>query len=173
MPFDLTSFLMGKGQGGTSGPVEGTDIKSTGVSSGKVLTADGSGGASWTTVGGGSDASVCFIDFDWDNILDDRFIFSEHSIDDYYRQVQESFKPLVFRCIPPRDIMWLTTSWMPGYQFVNSILLDSDTLQQQGYKVPVQFYSGMYDSEIYPIFEDNDPESPTHIYNRHFYMDLS
>ena len=29
--------------------VEGTDVKSTGVTSGKVLTANGSGGASWTT----------------------------------------------------------------------------------------------------------------------------
>lgn len=35
-------------------PPEGSDIKSTGVLSGKVLTADGSGGASWEDAGGGS-----------------------------------------------------------------------------------------------------------------------
>ena len=33
--------------------IEGVDIKSTGVTSGKVLAADGNGGAAWVTVGGG------------------------------------------------------------------------------------------------------------------------
>lgn len=34
-------------------PVEGTSVKSTGQTSGKVLTTNGSGGASWETAGGG------------------------------------------------------------------------------------------------------------------------
>lgn len=33
--------------------IEGTDVKSTGATSGKVLTADGNGNASWQTAGGG------------------------------------------------------------------------------------------------------------------------
>lgn len=33
--------------------IEGADVKSTGATSGKVLTADGNGGASWQTAGGG------------------------------------------------------------------------------------------------------------------------
>lgn len=34
--------------------LEGVDVQSTGATSGKVLTADGSGGASWQTAGGGA-----------------------------------------------------------------------------------------------------------------------
>ena len=37
--------------GGGGGDVEGTAVKSTGVESGKVLTANGEGGASWQTIG--------------------------------------------------------------------------------------------------------------------------
>lgn len=33
------------------GAPEGTDVKSTGETSGKVLTSDGDGGASWETAG--------------------------------------------------------------------------------------------------------------------------
>lgn len=40
-----------EGGGGGGGDVEGTAVKSTGVESGKVLTANGEGGASWETGG--------------------------------------------------------------------------------------------------------------------------
>lgn len=38
--------------------LEGTSVQSTGVTSGKVLTANGSGGASWETAGGGGSGDV-------------------------------------------------------------------------------------------------------------------
>lgn len=42
------------GGGGGGGPVEGADVKSTGATSGQVLTADGTGGADWSTPSGGT-----------------------------------------------------------------------------------------------------------------------
>lgn len=55
---DIVEALQGiataieEGGGGGGGDVEGTSVKSTGVESGRVLTADGEGGASWEDAGG-------------------------------------------------------------------------------------------------------------------------
>ena len=63
---DIVEALQGiataieEGGGGGGGDVEGTSVKSTGVESGRVLTATGEGGASWET--GGSSAVA------WGNI---------------------------------------------------------------------------------------------------------
>ena len=63
---DIVEALQGiataieEGGGGGGGDVEGTSVKSTGVESGRVLTANGEGGASWET--GGSSAVA------WGNI---------------------------------------------------------------------------------------------------------
>lgn len=53
---DIVTYVMAKNN--ASPTIEGADIKSTNTTSGKVLTADGSGGASWQTAGGGGSGDV-------------------------------------------------------------------------------------------------------------------
>lgn len=52
----MTLVPVGSSSGGTSGPIEGTDILSTGETVGKVLQADGDNSSSWVTLTGGGNA---------------------------------------------------------------------------------------------------------------------
>ena len=58
------------------GSVEGTSVLSTGETSGKVLTANGSGGASWQTAGGGSGKYMHCYQFRDSSNSDTRIYFS-------------------------------------------------------------------------------------------------